>query len=139
MSDEKDLISEIVEMVRDVREFVKHPNVQVATAYGKNIRALTESGAFAAVAIVSGMLTAGGPVISTQQPIRKPDEHIASQSHASEIVTEASNTLEDTLVSVVQVSTWDDLQLKVDEQAQLIRDILPKIEDDKSEDDYELS
>jgi hypothetical protein len=46
---------------------------------------------FALAGVVALPLVVGGPtVISTQQPIRKPDEHLASQAQPGEATQEAS-------------------------------------------------
>lgn len=86
MSEEKDPISKTVEVIQDVREFVKHPNVKTALAYGQTTYSLTQAGALAAAAFVTGALAAGGPAIFTERPIYKPDEHVATLAHGDTVI-----------------------------------------------------
>jgi len=81
MSDEKDPISEIVEAVHDVRDFLKQPNVKTAVVYAQSTNSLAQAGTLAAAAaIVSGMLAVGEPAISTEQPVHKPDDQRVTQT-----------------------------------------------------------
>jgi len=85
MSDEKDPISEIVEAVQDVREFVNHPNVRTAVAYSQNTYLFTKVSTIAAAALVSGALATGGPALSAEQPVRKPHEHVGVQTQENTV------------------------------------------------------
>lgn len=127
MSDEKNLIRDIAEGLHDLREYIKHPNVRTSIVYEQSMEVLTKAGTLAAATAVSGMLAATGPVISTEQPVRKPDEHIASQSHASEAILEASNTIEEDLTSVVQARVSDTAQVRTKTRAQVVMDAPPQL------------
>ena len=59
---------------------MNHPNIRTAVAYSQNTYALAKVGTIAAAALVSGALAAGGPALSAEQPIRKPDEHVVAQT-----------------------------------------------------------
>jgi hypothetical protein len=76
-----------------------------ATAYGKTVLAAT----FIPAVV---LLTGGQQSISQEIPIRKPDEHIASQSQPTDSALEGRRMLEatSTSASALSINEWDVLQ-----------------------------
>jgi hypothetical protein len=61
------------------------------------------------------------PVIAHQQePVKRPDEHIASQPQAEEAINEASNTLDAALVSVMQADLSDNVRMRPRKKTQVM-------------------
>lgn len=82
MLEENDPIEIIMEGalgVQGVKKFLEHPNRLTAATYAQYTYSLTKVGTITAAALVSGALAAGGPALSAEQAVRKPNEHIASQ------------------------------------------------------------
>ncbi len=95
---------------------------RVIKAYAKS-KVLPAAAAVLAVPLVTG---SGVPTISNI-PARNPEEHIASQAHASDAILEGSNTMEDDLVSVVQPHVSDTVQVKAKARAQVQLDTSPQL------------
>jgi hypothetical protein len=95
--------------------------IKTAWSYLKTM--LAGAGKIAPIAFVLGT----PPSLAQQQElVKRPDEHIASQSHPLEAILEASNTIEDDLVSVVQAPAFDTAQVRTKTRAQVMLDTSPQ-------------
>ena len=114
-------------------EIVNH-GLEVVEEYtgvnGKKFTAKTSTGAYMEVlkaTAISAQLFIGEPTaIAQQEPVKRPDEHIASQSHPLEATLEASNTIEDDLASVVQAHVFDTVQVRTKTRAHVMLDTSPQ-------------
>jgi hypothetical protein len=120
---DKESLSEIVNRGLEVVEEYTGVN-------GKKFTAKTATGAYMevvkATAITAQLLLGEPTALAQQEPVKRPDEHIASQSHPLEAVLEASNTIEDDLVSAVPFHAFDTAQVRTKTRAQVMLDTSPQ-------------
>lgn len=62
----------------------------------------------------------GRAIAQQQAPVKRPDEHMASQPHVEKAINEASNTLDAALVSVVQADLSDNVRTRPRKKTQVM-------------------
>jgi len=110
-------IEDIVTLSSDPKRLIAKKTVY-AYATGKGIMATAATVTTLALGAVSmGPI----PAIAQQQaPVKRPDEHIASQPQVEEAINEASNTLDAALVSVVQADLSDNVRMRPRKKTQVM-------------------
>jgi len=88
MANEKDSIDQLADgAIEEVIAFTQSPMKWAAMMVFKSYRKF----AYFTATVLPMTLTVGGPTsISNQQPLRKPDEHVPSQSQSRNVVQEGS-------------------------------------------------